>query len=112
MLLSSNSAGKEIAARLAIKTSSGLITDAVDVQPGDGGAVSTTQSVFAGSYLVKATVTRGTPIVTVKPNSATPEEAAGAAADELFDVQVSSLGTDPSRHRLLQGNAAQAAAPM
>jgi electron transfer flavoprotein alpha subunit len=89
VLIPSNSAGKEIAARLAIKTSSGLITDAVDVQAGEGGAVSTTQSVFAGSYAVKATVTKGTPIVTVKPNSAAPEEAAGAAADEVFDVQVS-----------------------
>ena len=69
--------GKEIAARLAIKTESGLITDAVDVQAADGG-VATTQSVFAGSYTVSATVTKGTPIITVKPNSATPEEAAGA----------------------------------
>jgi electron transfer flavoprotein alpha subunit len=89
VLIPSNSAGKEIAARLAIKTSSGLITDAIDVQAGDGGAVSTTQSVFAGSYTVTSTVTQGTPIVTVKPNSATPEESVGAAADEAFDVQVS-----------------------
>ena len=50
---------------------SGLITDAVDVQAGPDG-VQTTQSVFAGSYTVTATVTHGTPIVTVKPNSATP----------------------------------------
>jgi electron transfer flavoprotein alpha subunit len=89
VLIPSNSAGKEIAARLAIKTSSGLITDAIDVQAGDDGAVSTTQSVFAGSYTVTSTVTQGTPIVTVKPNSATPEESVGAAADEAFDVQVS-----------------------
>ena len=41
------------------------------------GGVATTQSVFAGSYTVSATVTKGTPIVAVKPNSATPEEAAG-----------------------------------
>ena len=67
--------GKEIAARLAVKTESGLITDAVDVQAGDDGGVATTQSVFAGSYTVTATVTKGTPIVAVKPNSATPEEA-------------------------------------
>ncbi|HEY7717749.1 MAG TPA: electron transfer flavoprotein subunit alpha/FixB family protein, partial [Pedococcus sp.] len=85
----SNSAGKEVAARLAIKTESGLVTDAVDVQPGDGGGVSTTQSVFAGSYTVTATVTKGTPIVTVKPNSAAPEEAPAAAADEVFEATVS-----------------------
>ncbi|GAA6524665.1 electron transfer flavoprotein subunit alpha/FixB family protein [Intrasporangium sp. DVR] len=85
VLLPSNTEGKEIAARLAIKTDSGLITDAVDVKPGEGGGVSTTQSVFAGSYTVEATVTKGTPVVTVKPNSAAPEEAPAAAADEVVD---------------------------
>ncbi|HET9631454.1 MAG TPA: electron transfer flavoprotein subunit alpha/FixB family protein [Terrabacter sp.] len=84
VLLPSSPEGKEIAARLAVKTESGLITDAVDVQAADGG-VATTQSVFAGSYTVSATVTKGTPIVAVKPNSATPEEAAAAAADEVLD---------------------------
>ena len=85
VLLPSNPGGKEVAARLAIKTGSGLITDAVDVQAG-GDGVETTQSVFAGSYTVKATVTHGTPIIAVKPNSATPEEATGAA--ELTPVEV------------------------
>lgn len=87
VLVPSSPEGKEIAARLAVKTESGLITDAVDVQAtGDGsGGVATTQSVFAGSYTVSATVTKGTPIVAVKPNSATPEEVAGAAADEVVD---------------------------
>ncbi|WP_256792575.1 electron transfer flavoprotein subunit alpha/FixB family protein [Terrabacter sp. Ter38] len=87
VLVPSSPEGKEIAARLAVKTESGLITDAVDVQAaGDGsGGVATTQSVFAGSYTVSATVTKGTPIVAVKPNSATPEEVAGAAADEVLD---------------------------
>ena len=84
VLVPSSPEGKEIAARLAVKTESGLITDAVVVQAADGG-VATTQSVFAGSYTVSATVTKGTPIVAVKPNSATPEEAAGAAVDEVLD---------------------------
>src|SRR6478735_833825 len=90
VLVPSSPEGKEIAARLAVKTESGLITDAVDVQAADDGSggVATTQSVFAGSYTVSATVTKGTPIVAVKPNSATPEEASGAAAqmsDEVVD---------------------------
>jgi electron transfer flavoprotein alpha subunit len=88
VLIPSSTDGKEIAARLAVKTSSGLITDAVDVQAGPDG-VQTTQSVFAGSYTVTATITRGTPIVVVKPNSATPEEAPGAAAEEAVEVTVS-----------------------
>src|SRR6478736_6793439 len=94
VLVPSSPEGKEIAARLAVKTGSGLITDAVDVQAaGDGsGGVATTQSVFAGSYTVSATVTKGTPIVAVKPNSATPEEAAGAISqmsDEVVDFSPS-----------------------
>jgi electron transfer flavoprotein alpha subunit len=72
VLIPSSSEGKESAARLAIKTSSGVITDAIDVQAGDEGPV-TTQSVFAGSYTVQAAVTKGTPIITVKPNSAAPQ---------------------------------------
>jgi len=78
VLIPANPAGKEIAARLAIKTDSGLITDAIDVVAGDGG-VETTQSVFAGSYTVTARVTKGTPIIAVKPNSAAPVESAAAA---------------------------------
>ncbi len=88
VLIASNAEGKEIAGRLAIKTSSGLITDAVDVQPGGDGPT-TTQSVFAGGFTVNAAVTKGTPIITVKPNSATPEAAEGAADEETFDVTVS-----------------------
>ncbi|MDQ1537594.1 MAG: electron transfer flavoprotein alpha subunit [Actinomycetota bacterium] len=89
VLLSSSPGHKEIAARLAIKTESGLITDAVDVQGGEGGAVRTTQSVFAGGYTVQATVTKGTPIVTVKPNSAAPEAVSGAAVEEVVEVSIS-----------------------
>lgn len=88
ILISSTAEGKEIAGRLAVKLNSGLVTDAVDVTA-DGGAVSTSQSVFAGSYSVKAKVTKGTPIITVKPNAATPEEAAGAGAVEQFAVTIS-----------------------
>ncbi|WP_350274534.1 electron transfer flavoprotein subunit alpha/FixB family protein [Kribbella sp. HUAS MG21] len=85
ILISSNAEGKEIAARLAVKLDSGLITDAVDVQEGPV----TTQSVFAGNYTVQAKVTHGTPIITVKPNAATPEVAETSPEVEEFDVTVS-----------------------
>jgi electron transfer flavoprotein alpha subunit len=85
ILIPATSEGKEVAGRLAIKLESGLITDAVDVEA-DG---TTTQSVFAGSYTVKAKVTQGTPIITVKPNSAAPEETAGAGTVEEFTATIS-----------------------
>ena len=85
ILIVSSYEGKEIAGRLAIKLESGLITDAVDLAD-DG---TTTQSVFAGNFTVQAKVTKGTPIITVKPNSATPEETAGAGTVEEFAATIS-----------------------
>jgi electron transfer flavoprotein alpha subunit len=89
VLIASSAEGKEVAGRLAIKTGSGLITDAVDVEAASDGGPVTTQSVFAGNYTVKATFTQGTPIITVKPNSAAPVEAAGAGEVEEVDVTIS-----------------------
>ena len=85
ILIPSSAEGKEIAGRLSIKLESGLITDAVDVQEGPV----TTQSVFAGNFTVQAKVTKGTPIITVKPNSAAPEESDGAGAVEEFSPTIS-----------------------
>src|SRR3954462_4728233 len=85
VLIASSAEGKEIAGRLAIKLGSGLITDAVDVQAGPV----TTQSGFAGNFTVPAKVTQGVPIITVKPNSAAPEESAGAGTVEEFSASIS-----------------------
>ena len=99
VLITSSVEGKEIAARLAIKLDSGLVTDAVDVQSGDGGPV-TTQSVFAGNYTVTGKVTHGTPIITVKPNAAAPEETPGAGTVENVAVDGLRGGQDRADHRL------------
>lgn len=91
VLLPASNDGKEIAARLAIKTSSGLVTDAVDIEATEGG-VRTTQSVFAGSYTVTSVVTQGSPVVTLKPNSIPVVETGGAApAVENVDVALSEV---------------------
>ncbi|WP_413798106.1 electron transfer flavoprotein subunit alpha/FixB family protein [Streptomyces iranensis] len=88
VLIPSSPEGKEVAARLAIKTDSGLVTDASDVVRGDDGAVHTTQSVFGGAFTTTASITKGTPIVTLKPNSLTPENADAAAPIEVETVDV------------------------
>lgn len=85
VLVTASAEGKEIAARVAVRTESGIITDAVDVQEGPV----TTQSVFAGNYTVQAKVTKGTPIIAVKPNAATPEAVEGAGAVENVTPTVS-----------------------
>ena len=81
-LVVSSNEGKEIAARVALKSNSGFIADAVDVEA-DG---TTTQSVFAGGYTVKAKVTNGAPVIAVKPNSAAPEAAPAAGTVEAVSV--------------------------
>ncbi|MEU4687735.1 electron transfer flavoprotein subunit alpha/FixB family protein [Actinoplanes sp. NPDC023714] len=84
VLLASTQEGKEIAARLAIKLDNGLLTDAVGLDA-DGTA---TQAVFAGSAIVKSKVTKGLPIVTIRPNSVTPEPSAATPAIEQVAVAV------------------------
>jgi len=88
VLISSSTEGKEIAARLAVKVGGGIITDAVDVQAGADGAPVTTQSVFAGGFAVTARVTKGLPVITVKPNSAAPEPAPIGGAPTVVAVPV------------------------
>jgi electron transfer flavoprotein alpha subunit len=85
VLIASTPEGKEIAARLAVKTGSGLITDAVDV----GEGFQATQNIYGGAVIVQSAVSKGTPIITVRPNSTAPEAAAGAGTVENLTVSVS-----------------------
>ncbi|GAA2096627.1 MULTISPECIES: electron transfer flavoprotein subunit alpha/FixB family protein [Brevibacterium] len=78
VLVPASADGREIAARAAIKTGSGLITDAVDV----AADATASKSVFAAAYNSTAKVTAGTPFIAVKPNSVSAEPASGAAAVE------------------------------
>lgn len=84
VLLASAQEGKEIAARLAVKLENGILTDVVGLDA-DGTA---TQVAFAGSTIVKAKVTKGLPLVTVRPNSVTPAPAAATPAIEQLTVSV------------------------
>jgi electron transfer flavoprotein alpha subunit len=78
VLVAGTAEGKEIAGRLAVKIDSGVLTDAVDLQPGDDGPVAE-QSIFGGATIVHSRVRRGTPIVAVRPNAVALEPAPGAA---------------------------------
>lgn len=85
VLVASSADGKEIAARAAIKTGSGIITDAVEIAS-DG---TVTQSVFGGSTVVHSRVTHGTPIITVRPNAIPAAAAPASAAKESLSVDIS-----------------------
>jgi electron transfer flavoprotein alpha subunit len=85
VLITSTSSGKEIAGRVAVKTGSGIITDAIGVDKD----LITTQSVFGGSTTVHASVTTGVPIITLRANSIEAAATTSSPAVEDFAVTLS-----------------------
>ena len=81
VLVAGTTEGKEIAARLAVKTNSGVLTDAVNVTAGEGGPAAE-QPNFGGSVTVRSSVRSGTPVIAVRPNAISAEPSPGAAAVE------------------------------
>ena len=85
VLIASHAFGKEVAARVAVLTDSGIITDAVDVAA-DGTA---TQLVFGGSTTVHSKVSHGVPVITVRPNSVEADFSASTPAIESGTATIS-----------------------
>ena len=87
VLIAATAEGKEVAGRLAVKTGSGVLTDAVDLTLAeDGSGPVAEQSIFGGAIVVRSRVRAGVPIVAVRPNAVTPEPSPAAA--ELAPVAV------------------------
>jgi electron transfer flavoprotein alpha subunit len=85
VLIAGSAEGKEVAGRLAVKAGLGVLTDAVDVTAGPGGAPVVSQANFGGAVNVTSKVKSGVPVITVRPNAVTPQAADGAA--ELVPVE-------------------------
>jgi electron transfer flavoprotein alpha subunit len=84
LLIASHAFGKEVAARVAVKTNSGIITDAVDVSAD----LTATQLVFGGSTTVHSKVSHGTPIITVRPNSVSADLAEATPSIEAIELVI------------------------
>jgi electron transfer flavoprotein alpha subunit len=85
VLVSSTPEHKEVAARLAFKIGSGVLTDAVTVNSD----TSVVQSIFGGAVTVQSKVSKGVPVITVRANSVAPSQAAGAAEEVAVPVELS-----------------------
>jgi electron transfer flavoprotein alpha subunit len=85
VLIASHALGKEVAARLAVATDSGIITDAVDV---DSHSVAT-QLVFGGSTTVHSAINHGVSVITVRPNSITADFSAASPAISSENLVIS-----------------------
>jgi electron transfer flavoprotein alpha subunit len=93
LLVASHAFGKEVAARIAVLTDSGIITDAIDV----AADATATQSVFGGSTTVLSKVSHGTPIITVRPNSV---EADLSASTPSIENATATIGADAKKARI------------
>ena len=93
LLVASHAFGKEVAARIAVLTDSGIITDAIDV----AADATATQSVFGGSTTVLSKVSQGTPIITVRPNSL---EADFSASTPSIENATATIGADAKKARI------------
>jgi electron transfer flavoprotein alpha subunit len=83
VLLAHSVDGRDVAGRLSVRLGAGLLTDAVDVRL-EGGAVTTTHSVFGGAYSVEATVDGSPAVVTVREGAIS--DRAPAAVPEVTVV--------------------------
>ena len=92
LLITATITGKEIAARTAVRSHSGIIADAIDID----GELVTTQSIFGGAMTVRASVNSPCAVVAIRANSVDVVSTERSAAVEIF------LGTvTPSLERTL-----------
>lgn len=96
ILLPNSLDGREIAARVAIRTGAGVLTDVVEVHF-EGEELIATHSVFGGEFLVKATANAATPVVTIRAGAidgdapaGTPEVMHNAARSESIAATIDS----------------------
>ncbi len=85
VLVTASREGTEVAARASVRLDAGIITGATDVTADPGGPL-VTQSVFSGTWTTQSQVVRGTPIITVRPNSVPAEVSPVAPAVEHVAV--------------------------
>jgi electron transfer flavoprotein alpha subunit len=82
VLVAGSPTGREVAGRVAIKTGSGILTDVTGL--GDG--LQGEQSIFGGAITVQAKVTKGTPLIVIRPNAISAQASPGAA--EIVPVEI------------------------
>ncbi|MFH5824051.1 electron transfer flavoprotein subunit alpha/FixB family protein [Georgenia sp. AZ-5] len=88
VLLVSGFAGKERAARLAVALASGAVVDATGVEVTDDGTLAVAKTVLQGTWATTCAVTRGLPIIAVKPTSVEAVADDDAATPAVVDVPV------------------------
>jgi electron transfer flavoprotein alpha subunit len=85
VLVAGSPTGREVAGRVAVKTSSGILTDVTALEDG----LQSEQSIFGGGITVQSKVTKGTPLIVIRPNAIGAVPSPGDAELVPTDVSVS-----------------------
>jgi electron transfer flavoprotein alpha subunit len=101
VLIGVSADGKEIAGRLAVRTTSAWLNDVVAVT-----AEGVTHSVFGGAFTAEARANTAHPVITVRPGSVEIAADAGAGVEEAVEVPASSgrSATVTSREPIVGGD--------
>ena len=100
LLLVSSFENKEAAARLAVRTGAGVVTDADGVTVEDGRVVAH-KTVLAGTWTTRCAVLTPTAVVAVKANAVTAQDVATPSTPEVVDLPVT-VGAGSTRVRLVE----------
>lgn len=91
VLMGATTQGKDLSARLSARLDAALASDSVALRV-DGGAVVATRPMYGGKILADVALSGNPVIVSVRPNTQTVSEAAGAGAVEKVSVTVGEVG--------------------
>ncbi len=103
LLLANTSLGKDLAAYLAVKTESGLIADAVNLDTSSGELI-VTRPVYAGKALVDVKFKTQKKVLTIRPNVFKAVSSNGTTADiEVKNVDPSNLKSKVTSFKKSEG---------
>lgn len=93
VILGANSTGKNLAPRVAVRLSAGLLADCVELH-GDASSLEATRPVYAGKAMIRVRSTTATAVLTLRPNLFTAKNIGGAEPSiEIFTPAPSSSPT-------------------
>ncbi len=102
VLLGATTQGKDLSARLSARLNAALATDTIGIKV-DGGQVVATRPMYGGKILADVALAGSPVIISVRPNTQTISQQAGAGAIEKVAVDVSDAATRVTGQQLETG---------
>ncbi len=89
VVLAKSALGDPVAARVAIKTNAGFVSNVTSLPDTSGGGFKVTRSIYTGKAFATEEMTSDVKIIAIRKNAVELKESGGSAAVEVFDAQLS-----------------------